>query len=419
MIIIRLIVLLALLAASHVSLAQLVLDERLLWDQRLYEKELFKERDRPIQFEVLGGYRYDSNPFRLSDDADSQAVLGSPDRSDNIFQLGAAGQLLLEKSRQKFVLEGGAVQNWYQNFDTLDHTSNALRGEWAWQAGNDWYGTLGASHRTYMESSTNIQQKIRDMIDRNRAYGSVNYRPVSYLKFTIDGDWVKSEHDLESRQVLDNREESTAFTVSWVTPAENTMGVRFLTTDATYPNSTPASGGGLDNNYKDQEYSLVATWRASGASMFRGRLGRTERSFDQSPDRDFSGPTWRLGYEWQTTDKTALELAVWRELYGFEDLTGNYVRTTGFGIFPAWSVRPKLVLQATALYQTRDYLGSGFGTTSDQREDQELQLQLATIWTPLRLTKLIAAIAAGDRKSNQALADYDFQSISLSAIRTF
>ena len=35
----------------------------------------------------------------------------------------------------------------------------------------------------------------------------------------------------------------------------------------------------------------------------------------------------------------------------------------GIGIFPAWSVMPKLVLQGKAAYQTRDYLGnSAFST---------------------------------------------------------
>ena len=120
------------------------------------------------------------------------------------------------------------------------------------------------------------------------------------------------------------------------------------------------------------------------------------------------------------TGKTALELATWRELTGFEDFSGNYMRTTGIGLFPAWSVMPKLVLQGKAAYQTRDYIGdSAFTPTAGQREDQERLFQIAAVWTPLRLTKLIVAIETGDRKSNQPLADYDYQSMSLSAIRTF
>lgn len=397
-----------------------MVDERLLWDQRLFEMESLEDMDRALQFKVYGGFRHDSNPFRLSADADPQSTLGSSDKSDNIYQLGAGAKLTLKKSRQKLTVEGNAEQNWYQNFNSLDNTSNALRGEWGWQAGNDWSGKLGAGHRRYMESFTNVQQNIKDMIDRDRAYGSANYRPLSYLKFTVEADWVKSDHDAESRQALDYRANGTAFTVNWVTPAENTLGVRFRTTDARYPNPALISGSLVNNDYDEDEYSLVATWRASAASLFRGRLGRTHREFDQAPDRNFSGPTWRFGYEWKPTGKTALELAVWRELYGFEDLTGNYVRTTGIGIFPAWSVIPKLVLQAKALYQMRDYFGDpAFVPVTGPREDKERLIQLAAIWTPLRLTKLIFAIESGDRNSNQALADYEYQSISAGIMRTF
>ena len=257
------------------------------------------------------------------------------------------------------------------------------------------------------------------MVDRTRAYGSANFRPLSYLKFTLDLDWVEEEHSADSREFLDNRTNGAAFTANWVTPSKNTVGLKFRTADAAYPNNAVFSGAVLDNSYTEKEYSLVAVWNVTAASLLRGRLGRTERTFDQDSSRDFSGPTWRLGYEWKPTGKTALEMAVWRELTGFEDFSGTYMRTTGIGIFPAWSVIPKLVLQGKAAYQTRDYLGSSASSTTGQREDQERLLQLAAVWTPLRLTKLIFAVEMGDRDSNQPLADYDYQSLSFSAIRTF
>jgi exopolysaccharide biosynthesis operon protein EpsL len=413
----RLAILVVLLAASRMSVAQLLVDERLLWDQRLFEIEKREEQDRPLQLRVFGGFRHDSNLFRLSSDADSEAILGTSDKSDNIYLVGAGARVEMEKSRQKFFIDGSAEQSWYQNFDDLDNATNSLLGQWDWQMGNDWSGKLGAGHRRYMESFANIQENVKDMINRDRVYGSANYQPVSYLRFTLDGDWVKTDHGADTRQELDSRADSAAFTVSWVTPAENTMGIRVRTTDATYDDA-PASSGVASRDYTEDEYSFVATWRATGASIFRGRLGRTEREFDQSPERNFSGPTWRLGYEWEPTGKSALELAIWRELHGFEDLTGNYVRTTGIGIFPAWSVMPKLILQGKALYQTRDYFGD-VTPVSGQREDQERLFQVAAVWTPLRLTKLILAVEAGDRSSNQALADFDYQAVSIAAIRTF
>lgn len=402
-----------LFAYAFPATAQLVVDERQLWDMRLFELESLQEKDRPLQFRVYGGYRYDSNLFRLSDSEDAQSAIGSSDKSDNIYQLGAGARLEMQKSRQRFSVDGEVEQNWFQNFGTLDHSSNRLRGAWDWEAGNHWNGTIGLGHRRYLESFTNTQQNVRDMIDRNAISGSANYRPVSYLRFSADLDWVDSDHDADTRQRLDNKLSSAAFTASWVTPAENAIGVQFRTTDARYPNA-------FDNDYDEKEYSVVATWRASAASVFRGRFGRTEREFEQGSDQNFDGPTWRLGYEWSPTDKTALEVAVWRELYGFEDLTDNYVRSTGFGLFPAWSVTPKLVLQGRAMYQQRDYFGNvAFVTASGQREDKDRMLQVAAIWSPLRLTKLVFAVERGDRDSNVAFADFDYYMVSVGILRTF
>ena len=409
-----------LLVLAAPGYAQLVVDERQLWDQRLFETESLVEMDRPLQFRVYGGFRHDSNLFRLSDDQDPQATIGSSDKSDNIYQVGAGARLELKKSRQQFTVDGNVEQNWFQNFDSLNNTGNLLRGEWAWQAGNDWKGTLGAGHRRYMDSFTNVQQNIKDMIDRDRVYGSANYRPVSYLRFTVDADWINSDHDAVTRDVLDNRTQSTAFIASWVTPSENSLGVSLRKTDAHYPNAISPTGGAGGGDYEDNEYSLVGVWKASAASVLQGRFGHTEREFEQAGSEGFSGPTWRFSYEWEPTAKTALEFALWRELYGFEDLSGSYVRTTGIGFFPAWSVVPKLVLQARLLYQMRDYLGDfTVAPGAGAREDKERQIQLAAIWTPLRLTKLVFMVEAGDRDSNQALADYEYQSFGVGIMRTF
>lgn len=411
---------LALAATALPAAAQIKLDESLLWDQRLFEVEGIQEQDRPLQLRVYGGLRYDSNLFRLSDDADAQATIGTSDKADTIYNLGVGGRYEIRPGRQKVVVEAAVDHSWYQNFDNLDNTGNLGRAEWGWQAGNDWFGTLGFAHRRYLENFGSVQQDIRDMVDRDKAYGSANYQPLSYLRFTVDLDWTRMEHSADTRQVLDHRTNGAAFTTSWVTPSKNSVGIKLRTADTTFPNTSFVSGVPVENNYKENEYSLVAAWNVTAASKFTGRLGHTERKFDQGASRDFSGPTWRFGYLWEPTQKTALELAVWRELTGFEDLSGTYMRTTGIGVFPAWSVMPKLVLQGKAAYQTRDYLGDpAFSSVAGVREDRERLVQVATVWTPLRLTKLIFALEGGNRSSNTALADYDYYSAAFTAQRTF
>ena len=301
------------------------------------EQERWMQDEQPLKLKAFGGITYDSNLFRLPGALDPQTTIGTSDKSDIIYQLGAGGKYELRQSRQKFIAEATITENKYQSFGNLDNTSSDLRGAWQWQVGNDWNGELGAGNRRYLESFAYIQQNIRDMVDQNRLYGSANYLLHSHLKLTLDADWYDTRHGAQSQQVLDSNTKNTAFTVNWVTPAQNTVGLQYRIASAHYPTGQAVAGAFVLNDYTEGEYSVVAHWKLSGASDVIARIGHTQRQFDQAPNRDFSDLTWRLTYIWQPTGKTALELATWRDLSAFQDLTANYARVTGISLVPTWS----------------------------------------------------------------------------------
>jgi exopolysaccharide biosynthesis operon protein EpsL len=380
--------------------------------------EKWGQEEQPLKLKASGGISYDSNLFRLSAEADPQTVIGSSDKSDIIYQLGAGGKYELRQSRQKFIAEANVTEYKFRHFGGLDNTSGALRGEWQWQVGNDWSGELGVGYRRYLESFADFQQNVRDMVNQDRVYGSANYLLHSHLKLTLDADWVDTEHSDQARNDLDSKINNTAFTVNWVTPAQNTVGLQYRTADARFPHPDPTTL--ITNDYTDHEYSLVAHWKLSGASEASARIGHTERKFDQDPNRNFSGPTWRLTYLWQPTGKTSLELATWRELSQFQNLNANYVRVTGISAAPTWSVAPQVALRGKISLRTLDYLGdTGTSTGSSGREDKERLYQLSALWTPMRLTELAFTIETGRRTSNQAFDDYKYDAISFLATRYF
>ena len=383
-------------------------------------KEKWIQEEQPLKLKVAGGLSYDSNVFRLSDEVDPQTAIGSSDKSDIIYQLGAGGKYELRQSRQKFIAEANVTEYKFQNFGNLDNTSSDLRGEWQWQVGNNWNGNLGAGHRRYLESFGNFQQNIRDMVDQGRVYGNANYLLSSHLKLTLDADWVDTQHSEQTRNVLDSKINNTAFTVNWVTPAQNTLGLQYRTADARFPHSEAVATTLIENDYTENEYSLVAHWRLGGVSEIFARLGHTERNFNQAPNRNFSAPTWRLSYLWQPTGKTTLEFAVWRELSQFQDLTANYVRVTGISVVPTWSVAPQVVLRGKISRQTLNYLGDpGILAVINSREDKDRLVQLSVLWTPLRLTELAFNVETGRRTSNQAFADYKYDATSVLVTRYF
>jgi exopolysaccharide biosynthesis operon protein EpsL len=410
----RLIALCALIAAWQQGLAQQ------LEEYTPLENEKWIQEEQPLKLKLYGGVSYDSNLFRLSDETNPQTVIGTSDKSDIIYRLGGGGKYELRHSRQKFIAEASVTEYKFRNFDNLDNTSNDLRGTWQWEAGHNWDGNLGVGHRRYLEGFGNFQQNVRDMVSQNQVFGSANYLIHSHLKLTLDADWYDTRHSEETRNVLDSKINNTAFTVNWVTPAQNTVGLQYRTADARYPHRETVATTLIENDYSENEYSLVAHWKLGGVSEAFARIGHTEREFDQAPDRNFSAPTWRFTYLWQPTGKTALQLATWRELAEFEDLTANYVRVTGFSVVPTWSITPKVALRGRISLQTLNYLGDpGILPIINRREDKDRLYQISALWTPLRLTELAFTVETGRRTSNQLFADYKYNATSLLLTRYF
>jgi exopolysaccharide biosynthesis operon protein EpsL len=410
----RLVVFCALIALQQQGLAQE------LEGYTPLERERWIQDEKPLKLKLFGGLSYDSNLFRLSDDANSQAIIGSQDKSDIIYQLGAGGKYELVQSRQKFLAEATVTEYKYQNFDNLDNTSNSLLGEWQWQLGNDWNGDLGVGHRRYLESFANFQANVRDMVEQERVFGKANYLFHSHLKFTLDADWYDTEHGDQGRSTLNYKINNTAFTVNWVTPALNTVGLRYRTSDARYPNSAFVGTTLIDNSYTEDEYSVVANWKLGGASEAIARIGYTRREFEQAPSRNLSEPTWRVIYRWIPTGKSDVEFATWRELAEFQDLTANYARTTGVSVVPTWSITPKVVLRGKISLQTWNYVNApGIPTSSNGREDKDRLYQVSALWTPLKLTELTLSVESGKRTSNVKFADYDYEATSILLTRYF
>ncbi len=384
------------------------------------QNEKWLQEEQPLKLKASGGISYDSNLFRLSDEVNPQTVIGSSEKSDVIYQLGAGGKYEVRQSRQTFIAEANVTDYKFQNFGDLNNISDDLRGEWQWQAGNNWNGNLGVGQRRYLESFANFQQNVRDMVDQDRVYGNANYLLSSHLKLTLDADWYDTHHSEPTRNVLDSKVNNTAFTVNWVTPAENTVGLQYRTANARFPHPELVATTLIDNDYTEEEYSVVAHWNLSGVSEISVRIGHTDRNFDQSPSRDFSAPTWRLSYLWKPTGKSTLEFAAWRELAQFQDLTENYVRVTGISVVPTWSIAPQVVLRGKISQQTLTYIGDpGIVAISEGREDKDRLVQVSALWTPLRLTELAFTVETGRRSSNQAFADYKYDATSILVTRYF
>jgi exopolysaccharide biosynthesis operon protein EpsL len=382
---------------------------------------------RTVRFNAYTGVMRDSNVFRLSDTANPVTVLGTGQKHDTIFRLGAGIDVDLPVSRQRLVLTGRVERRDYDQFDLLDHTAYQLGGVWRWVVGNDWSGDIGYERRKYLEGFGEIQAPLKDMVTADHAYANAGYLLTPRWRVRGGLEWWKFDHSHPTQSVVDLETSSVVVGLDYMTPAMNSIGGQLRYTNGNYPNPQLTGVGLVDNSYKEWELSAVLHWVLTGKTTLDARGGYTKREHDQfGPQRDFDGFTGRASLDWFVAPKTLLNFAVWRETLANTGVLGvdlitqtasftSYVLSTGASFGPSWAPTAQLVFQARIVRETREFKGSGALVGGPEVEDKFTGLRLGAGWTPRRWIELGLAVESGDRSSNLVGRDYDYTTVSANA----
>jgi exopolysaccharide biosynthesis operon protein EpsL len=366
------------------------------------------------------GVRHDSNLFRLSNSEDTEKTLGTSDKSDTVTQLEAGMHAAIPISQQQLVFDASVNNNHFNNFSFLNYTGYRAQGAWQWSLGSQWSGDIGYGRSQYLANLADLQAPIRDMITVDHAFAGARYAltPRWRVRGELDGSHYR--HNDSSRSSLDSNVATGTFGVDYVSPitnfsgSPNTVGAQVKVTRSNFPNQQLVESSEVDNDYRQITVSAVADWQITGKSHIEGQLGYTTLHHDELSQRNFSGATGRLGYDWAVGAKTLLNVTAWREIQRYEDVASNYVLSRGISFGPSWSPTSKLVFQAKWLHDDRDYLGDpGFALqTGPQRKDTFHGTVVAAGYSPRRNTKLSMSWEHGIRDSNIFGKDYDYNAVS-------
>ncbi len=377
--------------------------------------------ERKVRLFVFGDVDRDSNPFRLSDTANTQATLGTTEKSDTVVRAGVGLKADLPVSRQRLLFDLRGEQNDYRRFDLLDHFAYRGSGTWRWQAGNQWSGEIGASKRRFLANLAELQRPIKDLVTEDRAFAGAGFLVTPRWKVRGMLDWTKWDHGEPTRQTLDARVVGGTIGLDYVTPPGNFVGGQVRYSEGDYPNRQLVAGNLVSNQYQEVESSAVLHWVVTGKSTFDARLGYTSRRHDEVPQRDFDGATGRLNYDWFIAAKTLLNFSVWRELRSAEDISASYVVSKGWGLGPAWAPTSKLVFQAKYLREDRDYRGDPnfVASGAPPRDDTFRGVSLTAGYAPRRNLQFSLGAERGQRESNIVGVDYDYTAVSANARVSF
>jgi len=356
-----------------------------------------------VQIQANANLYYDSNLFRLPPDINFG--VDPARRSDTARILGVGLKVNKLLSRQRLIADLNLNDTRYDKNSNLDFFGGDGRVAWLWQIGNLWSGEAGYRQRRFLGGFEDQFLRIQDLVD-SRTYtlsGGYEFHP----RWRISAELADEEatHSAVSRRSLDFDGKTSGLSLTYHTPAANSIGVQAQRTERRYPERITTSF-----DHSETRLNAIAKWRLSGAITLDGQIGYSQIRHDVQSDQNFAGLTWRAGAAWDLTGKFRVNLAGSRKLSLYETTLANYVVIDGLRVSPTYAISEKVALQAELSRENREYRPG-----IPQRKDKIRLTRIGLTYSPVRNLDVSLSYETGDRNSNVLIGnipinDYEYQS---------
>ena len=370
---------------------------------------------------VRADYAYDSNLFRLENDAQARALLGTSDKSETYHTLAAGLDMDWRIRRQVLKARLEANQRRFNTYKQQDFNGYNGLLQWDWRVGKYAAGDLGLSEARTQSSFTDLQNPIRNLLTTRQSYAHGGVKLALPWQVNLGVVRTEAENSAASQQALNYQENKYSAGLQYQTTKGSTLEFVTQYRQGEYPNRQIVGLAPVGNDYRQYDNGFAAAWAPSVKTQLKGQLNYTRRLYEDVPQRNFSGITGRAAAEWLVTGKTSIDLALYRDIGVVENNTASYSLNQGLALSVDWRPTAKLAFIGRAVRERQTYEGDpGFVlSNAPTRQDDVTHLQLEAQYQVLRKTRLGLVLQHGERQSNQALAGYGFNSAHVSVRSEF
>jgi exopolysaccharide biosynthesis operon protein EpsL len=364
---------------------------------------------------------YDDNLFRLPPGQSPLTGGASTSRSDVVAHTGV--RLTADKPIGRQVLHAavGMTKVRYDRHRQLDGELSSHAARWDWVFGRQWSGVLSYSSVQTIPGFGDYRAQVRDIVTTESHAVRAVYGFHPDWRLILGAASTRATHSANLNAIGDSRVDSVDTGLRYVPGTGKEIGLRVRHAEGSYPNRQQVGASLIDNSYQEDGLDVDVVWRASGASQLQGTLGRTRRSHDDVPGRDFSGTTGRLNWNWQPTGQTSLGFGVRREVGAQDDLVSTYTVTEAMTVSAGWQPTAKLFFSATGELKQRDQQGDPASVVSGapSRRDDDRILGLGVGYAAMRDLRLNLSLREERRESNLATGSYRTRQLMLAATFAF
>lgn len=363
---------------------------------------LFGDSVRPhVSYSVA----HDSNYFRVANDAQAQALLGTSDTAVTSRNIEAGVDANLRLSRQTIMLRANLNQTSFDRPELQSQNGRLMNADWQWVIGNKWNGNLSYLQSREVQSQTDAVSSQASTQDRTELNFGANYQISPNYFLTAGAANNRSEFSPAGREILNRDENTQNLGVRFVTDAGNSIGLQYRRLDGRYVNRPAPT-----DRFEESEISLLANWRPSGLSQIQAQVGQTRRTENQVEQ---STPSWNITANWTPGGKTTLSAFIRRQVTSSDTVTSASSSTTrSQGLSANWQLSAKTVLNAALTAETQDFSGIA-------RRDDTQTANLGLRYQALRSLSFGLNYQNGRRDSNLDNADYRYRQVTVNVLGSF
>ena len=351
----------------------------------------------------------DSNIFRTN----------TGEVTDTIMSFGLLGGLNIPFGRQAFIADVLVRRDEFRDQSQLDNTSYRLGARLDWATIERLSGSVDVTSRRELArndvlGSTGDTARTTQRVDS----GGITARLGATSVLAIQGrlGHQRVDYDSDSAQVnyesLDYRQNFASLGLVYRPSGLLTLGIAYRDTKGKYHNSVP------EDEYDRQDIDLTATWVPTGISRVIARLSATDEEHDVQTQRDVSGVTGAVQWDWRPTGKLRFLSDMSRDTgsqVAFSQAvlpTGEILTATApdsrvvasIGVRAFYDLTAKISLNAELRSTDRDF--------DVQADDRTNIFAIGGRWDPTRAISVGCAFSKQSRNSTVVTREFDANVVS-------
>ena len=392
----------ALMAASTVASAQ----NQILGQPTQVEDVLTFEAGLQLE-------RHD-NILLLDEGVNPAPVYGSSERGDTILSGRFGVRFDRDISLQRVTLSATLLPVKYFEFSNFDYLGYQGLANLDWAIGRPFFGTAGIRLNQTASSFADIQQSDKNLQRYNTVYLTGGMRFTPSWAAVLGFDRVTLDNSTTAQRASDYQFVSFEAGARYAPGTGTELEFVWRRTDGEYPNRQVVDSLGgvlaqtIDNGFTQDAFLVRLQYKPNEDSTIGGQVGLTQRNFDNLPQRDFSGPTAQINYDWRPGGRFFMGVDLIRNIQSEEILTASYVDVTQVNLRPTIRLTGKLTLNGLVSWSKRAYEGDpGFvNTTAQVREDDVTSVGARLDWQYSRNILFNVEMRRVERDSNYQGLDY-------------